>query len=284
MRQLWILTILFFSRFIQASLLVIATNDTFIDRPAAFGPRVSRQGQVGYLMEPIDPTGCQWVEAPTENWIALLRRGGCSFITKVRTMQQSGAIAVVIGDHQQQQWVTMYAPGDTSDIHIPSFFLAQHEYRSILYLSKVVDTPMMILMKLDDFMTWPLLDMLMIIFISPAIMMTFIYVSYKIRQRQRRLQEIAPMNVVSRLTIKQYHHEKRLENQAESCAICLEDYHHGEEIRVLPCNHDFHPMCVDAWLTTQKKYCPLCKVNITFHVNHTNNHQEITPLIHPIVV
>ncbi|CAO3593896.1 unnamed protein product [Absidia cylindrospora] len=266
--------------FTQASLVVITTNDTFIDRAAAFGPKLTKHGQLGYLMEPLDPTGCQWVEAPMDKWIALVRRGGCSFITKVRTMQQSGAMGVVIGDMDQQKWVTMYAPGDTSDIVIPSMFLPQQEYRALLSLSRMIDSPMMILMKLDDFMTWPFMDMLLIIFVSPSIMMAFIYLSYKIRSRQRKLQDIAPMNVVSRLTLKTYHEEKRLENEADSCAICLEDYGHGEELRVLPCKHDFHPICVDAWLTTQKKYCPLCKVNITFHTHHN----EITPLIHSIVV
>ncbi|KAI9304813.1 hypothetical protein BJ944DRAFT_202113 [Cunninghamella echinulata] len=272
---------------IQASLVVIATNDTFSDRPAAFGPKLTRHGTLGYLIEPLDPTGCQWVEAPMENWIALVKRGGCSFVTKVRTMQESGAIGVVIGDNvDQQQWITI-------------LFLAQHEYKAILALSNLVDTPMMIMMKLDDalFLTaWPFLDMLMIIFVSPSIMMLFIYVSYKIRQRQKKLQDIAPKTLVSKLTfIKLYHQEKRLENDADTCAICLEEYRHGEQLRVLPCHHDFHPMCVDAWLTTQKKYCPLCKISIqqqqqsqyqqpdhSAYFMHKNN--EITPLIHPIVV
>lgn len=47
------------------------------------------------------------------------------------------------------------------------------------------------------------------------------------------------------------------------CAICLEDYKEGEELRFLPCTelHHFHVDCVDQWLE-RKKCCPLCKVNI----------------------
>lgn len=92
------------------------SNETFPDRLAAFGPPLSgNHGKIGYLMEPAgDPTGCKVVKAPTEDWIALIRRGGCSFADKVRNMQLSGAIAVAIGDPEHSGWVTMYAPGKKS--------------------------------------------------------------------------------------------------------------------------------------------------------------------------
>lgn len=85
-------------------------------------------------------------------------------------------------------------------------------------------------------------------------MMFFIYVSWRIRQRQKRQQELAPAEMVSRLTLKKFSREKIRENEREECAICLEDYVEGDELRVLPCQHDFHAICVDAWLTTQKRF------------------------------
>ncbi|XP_010920158.1 receptor homology region, transmembrane domain- and RING domain-containing protein 1 isoform X3 [Elaeis guineensis] len=45
----------------------------------------------------------------------------------------------------------------------------------------------------------------------------------------------------------------------ETCAICLEDYRDGETLRVLPCLHGFHTMCVDSWLTKWGTFCPVCK-------------------------
>lgn len=41
------------------------------------------------------------------------------------------------------------------------------------------------------------------------------------------------------------------------CSICTEDFTVGEDVRVLPCNHKFHPQCVDPWLVNVSGTCPL---------------------------
>jgi Ring finger domain len=47
-----------------------------------------------------------------------------------------------------------------------------------------------------------------------------------------------------------------------SCSICTEDFTLGEELRVLPCNHKFHPLCVDPWLLNVSGTCPLCRIDL----------------------
>lgn len=41
------------------------------------------------------------------------------------------------------------------------------------------------------------------------------------------------------------------------CSICTEDFNVGEDVRVLPCQHQFHPHCVDPWLVNVSGTCPL---------------------------
>ncbi|XP_021911477.1 E3 ubiquitin-protein ligase RING1-like [Carica papaya] len=42
------------------------------------------------------------------------------------------------------------------------------------------------------------------------------------------------------------------------CAICLEAFEVGGELREMPCNHGFHSGCIENWLNMHGS-CPICR-------------------------
>ncbi|KAG9191572.1 hypothetical protein G6011_10306 [Alternaria panax] len=50
------------------------------------------------------------------------------------------------------------------------------------------------------------------------------------------------------------------------CSICTEDFEKGQNLRVLPCDHKFHPECVDPWLLNVSGTCPLWYATSTFNM------------------
>lgn len=42
-----------------------------------------------------------------------------------------------------------------------------------------------------------------------------------------------------------------------ACSVCTDDFVRGQDIRLLPCNHKFHPECIDPWLLNVSGTCPL---------------------------
>lgn len=45
------------------------------------------------------------------------------------------------------------------------------------------------------------------------------------------------------------------------CSVCLSDFEMDDNIRVLPCTHIFHPICIDKWFT-EHTGCPLCRIDM----------------------
>ncbi|KAG9287438.1 hypothetical protein G9A89_023810 [Geosiphon pyriformis] len=260
----------------DASLVVVATNVSYLDRIAAFGPRLTEDGLSGHLipldfLESDNIDGCRELKNPLRDSdkIVLVERGQCSFIEKVRNMQNSGALAVVVGDPERNGLITMYATGITSDVEIASVFIGQKDYHELRSLIHMLGSPVLIRLIKDDLLQWPLLDVIIVVILSPTVVMIFIYVLWRIRQRQLIKQDIAPQQVVYNLPTKIFYSAKSQENDPQECAICLEDYVDEDKLRIMPCKHEFHIACIDSWLTERKRFCPICKRDICLPTEET---------------
>ncbi|KAL7596296.1 hypothetical protein Lser_V15G30008 [Lactuca serriola] len=73
----------------------------------------------------------------------------------------------------------------------------------------------------------------------------------------------APIEVVEALPLKHHHKlPNHLNEDDAQCYICLVEYEDGDEVRVLPCHHEFHRLCIDKWLKEIHRICPLCRGDI----------------------
>ncbi|KAK4175419.1 hypothetical protein QBC36DRAFT_354694 [Triangularia setosa] len=73
---------------------------------------------------------------------------------------------------------------------------------------------------------------------------------------------------------------KRSSEEHLGCSICTEDFLVGEDVRVLPCDHKFHPPCIDPWLINVSGTCPLCRLDLQpqDERNPEDPHQLAPPL------
>ncbi|XP_004301769.1 PREDICTED: uncharacterized protein LOC101314385 isoform X1 [Fragaria vesca subsp. vesca] len=73
----------------------------------------------------------------------------------------------------------------------------------------------------------------------------------------------APNEVVESLPVKLFSKVQKHQNEeAAQCYICLVEYEEGDEMRILPCNHEFHKTCIDKWLKEIHRVCPLCRRDV----------------------
>lgn len=55
--------------------------------------------------------------------------------------------------------------------------------------------------------------------------------------------------------------------EENECAVCCDNYIEGDELRILPCFHEFHKCCIDKWLLSGRagaRKCPMCNTEVEF--------------------
>ena len=58
-------------------------------------------------------------------------------------------------------------------------------------------------------------------------------------------------------------------SMSNCCPICLGDYTSEDVLVLLPCNHDYHEVCISEWLL-QHASCPMCKYDLLQDFAPTN--------------
>ncbi|KAL8110869.1 receptor homology region, transmembrane domain- and RING domain-containing protein 2-like isoform X2 [Apium graveolens] len=275
MANIWVL-ILCFSSLISSGVfanVVLMTNNatlSFQDIEANFSPSPKGSGECGtlYKADPLD--AC----SPLKNIVpkikegglslfALIVRGGCSFEDKVRRAQMAGFKAAIVYDNEDGDLVAM--AGNSAGIRIQAVFISK---ASGLLLTKYVGATNMELWIIPSFenSAWSIMAISFISLLAmSAVLATCFFVRrHRIRRERPRAPRTREFHGMSSQLVKAMPcliFTAVLDDNCTSstCAICIEDYSVGEKLRVLPCRHKFHAACVDAWLTSWRTFCPVCK-------------------------
>ncbi|XP_010221697.1 PREDICTED: E3 ubiquitin-protein ligase RNF43 [Tinamus guttatus] len=120
---------------------------------------------------------------------------------------------------------------------------------------------------------WPDYDVwILLTVVSTVVMIILIFVvrtKCQLNRTQDSLQQ-QTMQAIGQLATRTYQARCRQASRWDSasscssapvCAICLEEFSEGQELRIISCSHEFHRECVDPWLQ-QHHTCPLCMFNI----------------------
>uniref|UniRef100_A0A8B9QIW4 RING-type E3 ubiquitin transferase n=1 Tax=Apteryx owenii TaxID=8824 RepID=A0A8B9QIW4_APTOW len=120
---------------------------------------------------------------------------------------------------------------------------------------------------------WPDYDVwILLTVVSTVVVIILIFVvrtKCQLNRTQDSLQQ-QTMQAIGQLATRKYQARCRQASRWDSasscssapvCAICLEEFSEGQELRIISCSHEFHQECVDPWLQ-QHHTCPLCMFNI----------------------
>ena len=75
-------------------------------------------------------------------------------------------------------------------------------------------------------------------------------------------------------------------NENNFCSVCLSSFEDGDVLKVLPCKHFFHKVCLDPWFIKEGS-CPICRQSLASSTSMTMSegyiHSEFVKSIRRVV-
>jgi hypothetical protein len=85
----------------------------------------------------------------------------------------------------------------------------------------------------------------------------------------KKVNVVVDKNVLKKFRNRQYKFlSEKIKDINKNCSICLDDYEETSKVKVLPCEHGFHPECITKWLTSENYTCPVCRKEIGSSEEH----------------
>ncbi|ERM97839.1 hypothetical protein AMTRI_Chr11g154230 [Amborella trichopoda] len=277
----------------SASVVLIGQNVSlsFDDIEANFVPSIKGSGVCGtlYVAEPLDactPLTDKNISVEGANSrFALIIRGGCTFEDKVRTAQKAGFQAAIIYDNEDSGILVAMA-GNSAGVKIHAIFVSKASGEVLKTFAGTSGLELWIIPNFEN-SAWSIMaiSFISLLALSAVLATCFFVRRHRIRRERPQTPHVREFHGMSSRLVKALPSlifTSVLEDNctAGTCAICLEDYAPGDKLRVLPCCHKFHAMCVDSWLTIWRTFCPVCKRDARTGTGEPPA-SECTPLLSP---
>lgn len=224
-----------------------------------------------------DPKGCGSGLVYSRNsssppWIALVKRGNCTFSEKINAATRQGAAGVVVynGDGSGNSTSHMAHP-EAADV--VAIMIGNSQGTEVVKLVKNGTEVQMVIKPGSPHGPW--IDTYWLYFLSIAFFIVtaasityFVFLSasrlYNLsmhRRTERRLKSEAK-KAIGRLQVRTLKRgDEETTSETHMCAVCIESYKSGEVVTVLTCDHIFHKACIEPWLL-DRRTCPMCKCDI----------------------
>ncbi|VVC33751.1 Hypothetical protein CINCED_3A000827 [Cinara cedri] len=218
-----------------------------------------------------------WI-APLEGpWIALVRRGKCSFQTKIDNARRAGASAVIVYNDRDATDLDKMKLQPSDPRNVSAVFTYKWKGEDMARFVDDSTKKVMVRITIASHCTKPYsnINRTSVLFVSISFIVLMVIslawlVFYYIQrfryihakdQLSRRLC-IAAKKALSKIPTKHIKlDDKEIVGDCDCCAVCLEPYKPSDVVRILPCRHEFHKSCVDPWLL-EHRTCPMCKMDI----------------------
>jgi len=222
-------------------------------------------------IEPDD--GCNGIEngAELEGKIVLVKRGHCSFFTKAWHVDFYNGKGLVVGNNNGDELLHMNKPfGTNHEVNIPCVFVSESNYDLAINTLSQANSVIATISPREEYPIgnfWPpeglttVIIYMLLTFPLAWVLLVLLRAFSRIRKRRtvKMRVRVIPEVIFSSEKLE----AKGINLMNDSCPICLVDFKEKTRIKLLPCDHGFHPECIEPWIRQHNDSCPMCRETVT---------------------
>ncbi|XP_059950482.1 E3 ubiquitin-protein ligase ZNRF4 [Mesoplodon densirostris] len=243
----------------------------FADLPALFGVPLAPEGVRGYLMEARPANACHPIQGPRPGngslgTIVLIRRYNFTFDLKVLHAQRASFQAAIVYNVCSDDLVFMAHVYEDlrRQITIPSVFVGEATSRDLQVIVRC--DKLAHVLPLPDHLPFRGLDchrMLAISWVLGCTLALLTTAFFILQYLQNWLWAWWARGPVVKVRASQRAQVSTFTRLHDLCAICLDEYEEGDQLKILPCSHTYHCKCIDPWFSQPaRRSCPVCKQSV----------------------